>query len=244
MRVAGAVGCYGTAVITALTAQNTLGVSGVWPLSKDRIVRQGMELISDIRPDAIKIGMLGDEESARGVKEILTYYIKTVGTDKKANIVADTILQSSSGAALYEAESASPMLEILRMARIITPNIPEAQTLAANGFLSAENGLKALSGKTGGASVFLKGGHKDGETITDIFYNAETDRILRFQHPRVSTPNTHGTGCTLSSALASYLAIGISLDEAAEKASAFTFYALQSGAALRMGHGHGPAFIL
>lgn len=277
MRVAEAVGCYGTAVVTAITAQNTLGISSVWPLKREQIREQGFVLLDDIWPQAVKVGMLGDEESAKGVRDVLLRYVETAShlaanniVGGRANIVADTIIKSSSGASLFEADGMEPMLDILKLARVITPNIPEAQSLGSvildtgspktndavaktNGNAAdaedvaasprnAEEWTRALSAECDGASVFLKGGHGEGETLTDIFFNAETNEILRFSHPRVATNNTHGTGCTLSSALAGYLARGYKLNDAAKCASAFTYNSLKAGAHLSLGHGHGPAY--
>lgn len=280
MRVAEAVGCYGTAVVTAITAQNTVGVSSVWPLRRAQVREQGYTLLGDILPDAVKVGMLGDEEAANGVKDVLLRYLEIKnlsGNEKKSNIVVDTIIKSTSGAKLFDASGIGPMLEIIKLARVITPNLPEAQSIGKNSANSIEtpannNNLasnnienparnnktvsnniesrnndyeqwaRALSEETGGASVYLKGGHGDGNTITDIFFNAETGEILHFAHPRIATRNTHGTGCTLSSAIAGFLAQGLTLNEAASSASHFVFQSLKDGASLRLGHGHGPTY--
>ena len=161
----------------------------------------------------------------------------------RANIVLDPVMVSTSGHRLIE-DSAIEVLsrELIPMARIITPNLPEAEVLAGCSITSAEEfpdiARKLSCG--GRVSVLMKAGHLCGGDVTDIFYNAETDSIKRFTHPRLDTPNTHGTGCTLSSALASYLAQGLSPDDAVEAAIAYISAAIESGAAYTIGHGHGP----
>lgn len=252
MRVAEAVGCYGTAIVTAITAQNTVGVSSVWPLGRAQVREQGNTLLGDIVPDAVKVGMLGDEEAANGAKDVLVRYLEIknlLGNENKSNIVVDTIIKSTSGAKLFSASGIGPMLEIMKLARVITPNLPEAQSIGQNCPENTESRnndyqqwARALSEETGGASVYLKGGHAGGGTITDIFFNAETGETLHFTHPRIATRNTHGTGCTLSSALAGFLAQGFPLNDAARSASNFVFQSLTDGASLHLGHGHGPTY--
>lgn len=272
-----AAGCFGMAVVTAITAQNTVGVSHVWPQTREQVREQGYTLLSDIVPNAVKVGMLGDEQAARGVKDILLRYLSINSASVKGNIVVDTIIHSTSGAKLFDASGINPMLDIMKLARVITPNLPEARSIGASaayspfsasgGSISAPNGAisasdapistptttvaptinyeqwaRSLSAEAGGASVYLKGGHSDGDTLTDIFFNAETNEILHFTHPRVATNNTHGTGCTLSSALAGYLARGLSLNDAARGAAHFVFQSLTAGASLHLGHGHGPTY--
>ena len=161
----------------------------------------------------------------------------------RANIVLDPVMVSTSGHRLIE-DSAIEVLsrELIPMARIITPNLPEAEVLAGCRITSAEEfpDIARRLSCGGRVSVLMKAGHLCGGDVTDIFYNAETDSIKRFTHPRLDTPNTHGTGCTLSSALASYLAQGLSPDDAVEAAIAYISAAIESGAAYTIGHGHGP----
>ena len=238
LRVAQSLGCYGMAIVTALTAQNTMGVEQVWPLSFEQVVGQGTALFKDINPDAIKIGMLGDEAVAMGVMELLSRY-------GNKNVVIDTVMQSTSGANLFKPQGGDVFNELLKYARVITPNLPEASLLSQNKIENLSTTARSLSQACGGVSVYLKGGHTgEGDCITDTFYNAETDNILQFTQPRIITKNTHGTGCTLSSALASYLAKGFSLDDAARQANLFMHNALRTSASYELGHGHGPAFIL
>ncbi len=161
----------------------------------------------------------------------------------RVNIVLDPVMVSTSGHRLIE-DSAIEVLsrELIPMARIITPNLPEAEVLAGCRITSAEEfpDIARRLSCGGRVSVLMKAGHLCGGDVTDIFYNAETDSIMRFTHPRLDTPNTHGTGCTLSSALASYLAQGLSPDDAVEAAIAYISAAIESGAAYTIGHGHGP----
>lgn len=263
MRAVEALGCFGTAVVTAVTVQNTLRVSNVWPLMRKQVREQGEALLADIVPDAVKVGMLGGGPAAKGVKDVLLRYLtikypplnpknnyeilsrsaKVIAQAKKlGNIVADTILDSTSGEALYDMADMQPMMNILKLARVITPNLPEADNLAHVDKDNLRLWLTTLSLTTNGASVYLKGGHGGGDIITDVFFNAETEQILTFTHSRVATKNTHGTGCTLSSAMAACLARGMELNEAARCASAFTYDALKAGAAYSLGHGHGPTY--
>lgn len=236
LRVAQALGCYGMGVVSALTVQTTLGVEQSWPMTHAQIARQGLSLIADIRPDAIKVGMLGNADAANGVLEVLRSY-------GRGNIVIDTIIQSTSGTALYDSADTDVFNQVLRCARIITPNLPEASQLLTSDAGETEEVARRLSSLYGGVSVYLKGGHGDGEMLTDVFYNAETDNVLQFSQPRIATRNTHGTGCALSSALACLLARGFSLDEAAGQANKFLHLALINSAQFVIGHGHGPSFI-
>lgn len=235
LRTIHAHGCYGLGIITALTAQSTLGVQQVWPMRGEQVARQARALLEDIMPSALKVGMLGDASAACGVIEALDLY-------GGGNIVVDTILLSSSGTALLTASGIDILFEIMRRATIITPNLPEARHLLGDSCAEPAAMAKALSEKCGGVSVLLKGGHSEGDMLTDILYHAPAQHLIYITHARVGTPNTHGTGCTLSAALASNLALGHPLPMAAQRAADFVSKALTDGAALRLGHGHGPAF--
>lgn len=219
LRVMQALGCYGVSVVTALTAQSTLGVDRVWLLPSELVEQQAETLLNDIRPTAVKIGMVGNS----GIAQII---LRIIEKHNLTNIVADTILRSTSGAELYEAGGMQTFRQLLAKARVITPNLPEASALIPLPH----------------TSVYLKGGHAEGNIITDTFSNAEDGTTLTFTHPRVETPNTHGTGCVLSSALASFLAKSFSLNDAAAAAHSFMQQAFTQGTHLAIGHGHGPAF--
>ena len=235
LRVMHALGCYGMGVVTAITAQSTQGVSQVWPLSCEQVEAQGDTLLSDILPDSVKVGMLGDDEAAAGVLHLLERY-------PFRNIVVDTIILSSSGKPLYDSKDTAALLAIMRHADVVTPNLPEAQQLLGTDDTDASQLARELSRLCEGVSVFLKGGHSDEPDVTDTLFNIKDGSVTFFTHPRIATMNNHGTGCVLSSALACYLALDHTLAEAAGMASAFVSEALNQGCCQTLGHGHGPAF--
>lgn len=231
-----AMGCYAASAITAITVQNTLGVEAVHPVPLDILRGQIDAVLSDIGASAVKIGMLHSSE----VVEVVADAIERHGI---RNVVLDPVMVSTSGHRLIE-ESAIDTLRrrLLPLARVVTPNIPEAEILAGESGLSAER-LPDVARKLslgGRVSVLLKAGHLTDERLVDIFYNAEEDTIVELPSKRIHTVNTHGTGCTLSSAFAAALAKGYSLTEAAERAKAYINEAIVSGADYVIGHGHGP----
>ena len=241
IRVTTAHGCYPTAVTTALTVQNTTGVSEVHTLAPDIVAAQAGFVMTDICPAAIKIGMLGNAKVAEAVLSAVEKAKHNLGC---RNIVVDTILKSTSGKPLIDDWNSSAFCSLLRAARVITPNLPEALALTGTKTNTPPEELATLlSLKFGGVSVYLKGGHAEGDTVTDLFFNAEEQHLTAMQQPRIDTPNTHGTGCCLSTSLAALLAKGHSLDRAASQANAFMHRALTNGRLYNIGHGHGPSFI-
>lgn len=241
IRVATAHGCYPTVVTTALTVQNTTGVREVHTLAPDLVAAQADFVMTDICPAAIKIGMLGNAKVAEAVLSAVEKAKRNLGC---RNIVVDTILKSTSGKPLIDDWKSGAFCSLLRAARVITPNLPEALALAGTETDSPPEQLATLlSLKFGGVSVYLKGGHVEGDTITDIFFNAEEQHLADMQQPRIDTPNTHGTGCCLSTSLTALLAKGHSLDQAARLANAFMHRALANGRLYKIGLGHGPSFI-
>lgn len=231
-----AMGAYAATAITAVTVQNTLGVTDVHPIPIPVICGQIEAVLSDIGANAIKIGMLHSSEVVEAVAA-------TLRAHKAQNIVLDPVMVSTSGHRLIE-ESAIETLrrQLLPLARVITPNIPEAEILA--GVKIDHNDqlpevARALA-KSAGCSVLMKAGHLVGREIVDYLYNAETEELIALPSEHIDTPNTHGTGCTLSSALAAALAQGLSLNEAARKAKEYIHAAICSGANYTIGHGHGP----
>ena len=238
-----ATGSYAASAITAVTVQNTLGVEAVHPVPAGIIAAQIKCVLSDIGADAIKIGMLHSAEVVLTVRKELRDAVRKGWLERPVNIVLDPVMVSTSGHRLIENDAIRVLSrELLPMARVITPNIPEAEILAGVKIHSQED-LPAIARKlsnNGTASVLLKAGHLTEDTLTDVFYNAETDHILELTQRRLQTPNTHGTGCTLSSAFASYLAQGLSLDDAARAATGYIHGAIVSGAGYQIGHGHGP----
>ncbi len=238
-----ATGSYAASAITAVTVQNTLGVEAVHPVPVGIIAAQIRCVLSDIGADAIKIGMLHSAEVVLTVRTELRDAVRKGWLERPVNIVLDPVMVSTSGHRLIENDAIRVLSrELLPMARVITPNIPEAEILAGVRIHSQED-LPAIARKlsnNGTVSVLLKAGHLTEDTLTDVFYNAETDHILELTQRRLQTPNTHGTGCTLSSAFASYLAQGLSLDDAARAATGYIHGAIVSGAGYQIGHGHGP----
>lgn len=244
-----ATGSYAASAITAVTVQNTLGVEAVHPVPVDIIAAQIDCVLSDIGADAIKIGMLHSAEVVLAVRDALLRAAASAGHAAAAslNIVLDPVMVATSGHRLIE-ESAIKVLteELLPLARVITPNIPEAEILAGREIAAQEDlpavarELSKKASKGTPVSVLMKAGHLTDDRLVDIFYNAEEDRIVELPSARVYTQNTHGTGCTLSSAFASYLAQGLPLDDAACAATDYIHNAIVSGAEYEIGHGHGP----
>lgn len=232
-----ACGCFGTSAIVAVVDENTVGVTGVHPIPVEFVTGQIRSVLDDIGTDAVKIGMLHSSELIRAVRNTLARYAIR-------NVVLDPVMVATSGDPLLQQEAISTLRdELIPTVRIITPNIPEAELLLGRKIDrqdSLPEAARELSRNGGGVSVFLKAGHLHDEELVDIFYNAEEDRILPLRSRRLATRNTHGTGCTLSSALAAFLARGCSLDEAATQAKEYIAGAIEAGAAYEIGHGHGP----
>ena len=277
-----ALGCYAASAITAVTVQNTMGVSDVHPIPADIVEGQIRAVLDDIGADAIKIGMLQSREITRRIAAVLGEY-------PIRNIVLDPVMVSTSGHRLIEPEAVEALVSCLMpLARVITPNIPEAEILLGGKRLSDQASLSEAAvelSRLTGASVLLKAGHlapepdgaesragcraeseaecraeseclsgaksgadrgaksgaKSGAMVlTDYFYDAERGELIELPSQAVQTVNTHGTGCTMSSALAAHLAKGCSLQDAARGAKAYIAGAIADGAAYEIGHGHGP----
>lgn len=231
-----AMGCYASSAITAITVQNTIGVQAVHPVPLDILSGQIDAVLSDIGADAIKIGMLHSSDVVNLVADKIEQY-------NIRNVVLDPVMVSTSGHRLIEESAIKTLIDrLLPLSRIITPNIPEAEILSGVKIESEENFDKValqLSNNRS-ISVFLKAGHLSGELLVDYFYNAELDEIIKLESKRVKTKNTHGTGCTLSSALAAALAKGEDLSSAARSAKHYIELAIISGANYTIGQGHGP----
>lgn len=232
-----ACGCYAASAITAVTVQNTLGVSAVSAVPVDILEGQIDAVLSDIGADAVKIGMLHSSEVVRCVRKMLDKY-------NVKNVVLDPVMVSTPGHRLIEEEAiASLVSDLLPRARVITPNIPEAEILLGGEQLALQKDLpdaaRRLADKSG-ASVLLKAGHLTEEKLVDIFYDVEDGKVYELSSARIHTRNTHGTGCTLSSAFASMLAKGMSLPDAAAAAKDYINEAIIAGAEYEIGHGFGP----
>lgn len=231
-----ACGCYATSAITAVTVQNTLGVTAVHPVPVDVIEQQVCAVLDDIGADAIKVGMLHSADVVHCLARVLYRY-------GVRNVVLDPVMLSTSGHPLLAPDAVEAMkAELLPRARVITPNIPEASLLLGQ-TLSRQSELHDAARRladTFHTSMLLKAGHLDAERLVDIFFDHETGLSYELPGQRVDSVNTHGTGCTLSSAFASYLALGLSLPEAATAAKRYINDAIVAGASYEIGHGHGP----
>lgn len=224
-------GVFAESVITALTAQNTTGVFGVFESSPEFVTQQLDAVFTDIYPDAVKIGMVSSAPIIKAIAEGLKKY-------EAKNIVIDPVMVSTSGSKLLQDDAISTLEEVLfPLATLLTPNIPEAEILSDIKINSAEDMTKAaeIIGKKYNAAVLLKGGHSINDA-NDLLYSK--GEFKWFSGKRIDNPNTHGTGCTLSSAIASNLAKGMNLDEAVESAKAYISGAL--AAMLDLGKGSGP----
>lgn len=224
-------GVFAMSAVTALTAQNTTGVTGIMEVSPEFLKEQIDCIFTDIRPDAVKIGMVSSSGLICAIAEKLKEY-------KAENIVVDPVMAATSGAKLIS-DDAICMLkeELLPIADILTPNIPEAEVLSGMDVKSADDMVKAAEkiSRAYHCAVLLKGGHQLNDA-NDLLYRSGDFRW--FYGKRVDNPNTHGTGCTLSSAIASNLAKGFDMDTSVERAKAYISGAL--GAMLDLGRGSGP----
>ena len=231
-----AMGCYAASAITAVTVQNTIGVQAVHPIPLDILEGQIDAVLSDIGADAVKIGMLHSAE----VVDLVARMIEKYGI---RNLVLDPVMVSTSGHRLIEETAIEVIKEkLMPLVRVLTPNVPEAEMLIGR-TISGEEDFPEVARELAekyGISVFLKAGHLTGETPTDYFYNAEDGSTTLLPSKRVYTQNTHGTGCTLSSAIAAALAKGEDLSTAAKSAKSYLEQAIISGADYEIGHGHGP----
>lgn len=228
--------CYASTAITAITVQNTLGVTNVHPVPNEILQEQIEAVLADIGADAIKIGMLHSSETIHAVCRALDQY-------KIENIVLDPVMVATSGDTLLLEEAIVTLKQVLiPKVRVITPNIPEAQILL-NKKIESQSDLipraKELA-ELFQVSVLLKAGHLSDNQLTDIFYDFESKEIVEMKSDRLQTLNTHGTGCTLSSAFAAFLARGFELQEAAKLAKDYISDAIRTGADYEIGKGHGP----
>jgi hydroxymethylpyrimidine/phosphomethylpyrimidine kinase len=224
-------GVYAMSAITALTAQNTTGVRGVQEATPEFLAQQIDAVFEDIRPDAVKIGMVSSSELIQAIADRLKYH-------KAENIVVDTVMVATSGARLISEDAIDTLKEyLIPLATVVTPNIPEAEVLAAMSIRDEENMVEAAKkiGDTYHCAVLLKGGHSINDA-NDLLYQDGTYRW--FKGKRINNPNTHGTGCTLSSAIASNLAKDYDLGASVQRAKEYISLALAD--MLDLGQGSGP----
>ena len=230
-----ALGCYGMTAITAITAQNTLGVRGIHSIPVDMLRAQIEAVVEDIGVDAVKIGMLATPETVEVVADAIRTYALP-------HVVLDPVMVATSGDRLIAPQTADVLVrELFPLATVVTPNLDEAALLLGRSI----DGVDALEGAAqalldlGASGVVLKGGHLPGEWVVDLLALGNGHR-QRLESPRIHTHNGHGTGCTLSSAIAAQLALGQDLPQAVESARSYILGAIAAGAAVRTGQGHGP----
>ena len=224
-------GVYAMSVVTALTAQNTIGVTSISDSTPEFLKEQLDAVFEDIFPDSVKIGMVSSSELIDVIGERLKFY-------KAKNIVVDPVMVATSGSALIKTDAIEMLAsKLLPLATLVTPNIPEAEILSDMKITNKEDMIKVAKyiGDGYGCSVLLKGGHSINDA-NDLLY--ENGEFVWFNGKRIDNPNTHGTGCTLSSAIASNLAKGLTLVESVEKAKIYISEALAEG--LDLGKGSGP----
>ena len=224
-------GVYAMSAITALTAQNTTGVRSIQDSSPEFLKDQIDAVFEDIFPDAVKIGMVSSAELIKVIAERLTFY-------KAKNIVVDPVMVATSGASLIRTEAVSALeKELIPIAYLVTPNIPEAEMLTGNKIVTRDDMQKSAKqiAEAYGCNVLLKGGHSVNDA-SDLLYSDGQAQWL--EGKKINNPNTHGTGCTLSSAIASNLAKGYGLADSVKRAKEFISGALS--AMLDLGQGSGP----
>jgi hydroxymethylpyrimidine/phosphomethylpyrimidine kinase len=224
---------YGTSVITAITAQNTLGVSA-WEAMTSKMVRQQIECVAaDLRPHAVKSGMLANREVVRAVAEALSEH-------KLAPYVLDPVMVATSGDLLVNTGTVASIRDrLVPLATLVTPNIDEAQVLLdrpVNDVATMEKAAQMLVEQHGAQAALVKGGHLEGLEMVDVLYADGT--FEHFRHPRVETTSLHGTGCTLSAAIAAHLARGNSLRDSVRNSLDYVHRAILT--APKLGSGHGP----
>ena len=230
-----ALGCYGMSAITALTAQNTLGVQGIHAVPADFLKAQIQSVVEDIGVDAVKIGML----HAPGIVDVVAWAIDHY---KLTHVVLDPVMVATSGDRLIANETVQVLVrELFPRVSVITPNLDEAALLLERDIPDAaalDEAAQALLAM-GAPAVLLKGGHLAGDEVVDLLVQAHGPS-QRLASPRIASRNVHGTGCTLSSAIAAHLALGHPLSEAVTLARRFILSAIAEGAEITTGHGHGP----
>ena len=228
-------GAYAASVITATTAQNTQGVTDIHAIPVPHIIKQMEAVFDDIRFGAVKIGMLHSSEVIQAVQNTLEKYNIT-------NIVLDPVMIATSGDKLITDEAIQSLKDFLPKVTLITPNIPEAELLVGHS-ISLENmeeSAKKLA-ELYQTSILLKGGHLEfTDTMTDILYNQKTKEVTTIHNKAIDTIHTHGTGCSLSSSIATFICLGYDLEEATSKGCAYLNKAIDEGKDKVLGLGHGP----
>jgi hydroxymethylpyrimidine/phosphomethylpyrimidine kinase len=231
-----ALGSYAASVITSVTAQNTLGVQGIHPIPTDMVRQQIESVMDDLHPDAIKIGMVCDKDIALTIAACIRKY-------QPKWVVYDPVMVSTSGHKLMTDDTLEAIKrELIPLASLITPNLHEANILSGLELKRKDEMEKCAGvlGKTLRCSVLVKGGHLEDGEMCDVFYDAREQRCFHYRAPKIESHNLHGTGCTLSSAIATKLSQGHSMKEAIALAKDYVTKAIDAAKDMKIGHGYGP----
>ena len=227
-----ALGSYAMTAVTAITTQNTVGVKSVIPLDPSDIAKQILFTCKDIKPDAVKIGMLHSSD-------VISSVVNSLKKTSTKYLIVDPVMVAKSGARLIDKKAISTLKKkLINKSFLVTPNIPEAEVLTKIKIRNLGDMIKAgqVLLKAGAKNVLIKGGHSKSNYIQDIFLSQKKYKI--FNHKRIKTKNTHGTGCTLSSAIATYLSCGKPINKSCELGIKYVNHAIKSN--LNYGKGHGP----
>ncbi|WP_456103528.1 bifunctional hydroxymethylpyrimidine kinase/phosphomethylpyrimidine kinase [Prevotella sp.] len=235
VKVMSALGVYAATAITAVTVQNTKGVKYVQAIDSSLVSGQIKAVMEDVNPVVLKIGMVNDSETIQAIADVLKTY-------PKREIIIDPIMFSTSGVRLMQEEAFETFCSLLLpMATLLTPNLPEAEWLSKMKIANVKD-VEVAAQKVlnmGCNAVLIKGGHLSGSIKTDRLYMAN-GRTHTYEHPTIDTRNTHGTGCTLSSAIASYIARGLDIPNAIAFANNYLYKAMLAGKDIYVGKGKGP----
>lgn len=236
LKAMSALGCYAMSVITATTAQNTRGVAEVFPITSAHVEAQLRSVLEDIRPRAIKTGMLFSTDIIQTIARVLEEQCVEIP------LVVDPVMVATSGDRLLQNSAIQSYIDdLISLATLITPNRPEAEVLSGVRIDSAEQTDLAAQKilQRGAKAVLIKGGHSENDKAIDILYTQSGVKEV-FASDWIETINTHGTGCTLSAAITAYLAQGQSLVTSIRMGKEYLTHALESGKEIKIGHGHGP----
>lgn len=236
MKAISALGAYAATAITAITVQNTLGVRAIHPIPAEYVRGQIEAVMDDICPDVIKIGMINDIAIVRVIAESILKY-------KPKHVVFDPVMVSTSGSKLIENDAIEVLIkELIPLTDIITPNLDEAEVLTGKKISSLEDMKEAARQLLtfGCKSVLVKGGHLAGENMYDVLMIASQHEPIVFTGKHIDSKNVHGTGCTLSSSIATFLALGEDMPSAVKKAKDYISGAIENGKDVFIGHGNGP----
>lgn len=231
-----ALGAYSATAITAITVQNTCGVTDIHPIPPSYVKGQIEAVMTDIKPSTIKIGMINDVEIVNVITECIVKY-------KPEFVVFDPVMVSTSGCKLIEDNAIEAIIKhLIPLSTIITPNLNEARVIAGKELNNVDE--MTITGKEllayGCHSVLIKGGHLDGDDMCDVLTIKGEEKPHVFKSSKIKSKNTHGTGCTLSSAIATYLTLGKDIPEAVRLAKEYVFNGISEGKDITIGNGHGP----